>query len=138
MIAGRHWEASTQAPLRMTTEPPANYILCVVTSTIIASERVWGCIIQLKSSALGQNCLLDDARVHVIRQLLVDLCHFCIHSLVEGMTTVLEPFVEIETWNMRQSWLDHSTDLCHHAKSRIIDVQPKRISHILVNKRMIP
>ena len=82
--------------------------------------------------------LFDDASVHVISKLLVDLRCLAVNSFIEWMATSLVPFVKVKARNIRnEARFDDASNFRHLTKSWIVNVQPQRIFQIPVHEGVI-
>ena len=85
-----------------------------------------------------RRCLFDDASVHMIGQLLVDLCGLLVDCLVEWVVGTLESLVEVQKWHiLNKADSDDTSHFSHFSESWIVNIKPKRIWQVPFHESVV-
>ena len=82
--------------------------------------------------------LFDDASIHVVGQLLVDLCGLLVDCLVEGVVGTLESLVEVQKWHiLDKADSDDATHFSHFSESWMVNIKPHRIWQVPFHESVV-
>jgi len=68
--------------------------------------------------------LFDDAGIHIVSEVFVNLCCFLVNTLVKGVIRSFESLVKIQKWNVFHKTSSNNTpEFCHFSKPWVIDIK---------------